>query len=326
MRVMEATRFGGPEVLVPGEAPDPVAGPGEAVVAVSVADVLFVDTQIRSGFGAGYFDVKPPYVPGNGVAGEVISVGEGVDPGWAGRRVITHTGERGGQGGYAEKAVARADRLIPVPDSLGLREAAALLHDGPTALGLAERAQLQPGDWVLVLAAGGGMGLLLLQLAHAAGARVIAAARGQRKLDLALQLGADAVADYSEPGWTERVAEATGGAGPDVVFDGVGGQIGRSAFEITASGGQFSAHGAPSGAFTEVDPQQANQRGITVRGIEQVQFAPADLKRLAGRVLSEAAAGLIRPVIGQTFPLEQAAAAHAAIEARSVIGKTLLLV
>jgi NADPH2:quinone reductase len=216
--------------------------------------------------------------------------------------------------------------LIPVPDSVGLREAAALLHDGPTALGLAERAQLQPGDWVLVLGAGGGVGLLLVQLAHAAGARVIAAARGQRKLDLALELGADAVADYSGPGWTKRVAETTGGTGPDVVFDGVGGPIGRAAFEITASGGQFSAHGAPSGAFTEIDPQLANQRGIAVRGIDQVQFAPADLKRLAERVLSAAAAGLIRPVIGQTFPLEQAAAAHAAIEARSVIGKTLLLI
>jgi NADPH2:quinone reductase len=259
------------------------------------------------------------------VAGEVISVAEGVDPGWAGRRVITHTGERGGEGGYAQKAVARADRLIPVPGSLGLREAAALLHDGPTALGLAERAQLQPGDWVLVLGAGGGMGLLLLQLAHAA-ARVIAAARGRRKLDLTLELGADAVADYSEPGWTERIAETTGGAGPDVIFDGVGGQIGRAAFEITASGGQFSAHGASSGAFTEIDPQQANQRGLTVRGIEQVQFAPADLRGLSERVLSEAAAGRIRPVIGQTFPLDQAAAAHAAIEARSVIGKTLLLI
>jgi NADPH2:quinone reductase len=128
-------------------------------------------------------------------------VGEGVDPGWAGRRVITHTGEHGGQGGYAQKAVARADALIPVPGSVGPREAAALLHDGPTALGLADGALLRPGQWVLVLGAGGGMGLLLVQLARAAGAQVIGAARGQRKLDLVRELGADAVADYSEPGW-----------------------------------------------------------------------------------------------------------------------------
>ena len=178
---------------------------------------------------------------------------------------------------------------------------------------------------MLVLAVGGGLGILLVQLAHAAGARVIGAARGKRKLDLARELGAAAVVDYSEPDWAERVREATGGVGPDVVFDGAGGQIGRAAFEITARGGRFSAHGAPSGRFAEIDPQEAERRGVTVRGIQHVQFSPADGKRLSGQVLSEAAAGRIRPVIGQTFPLERAADAHAAIEARGVIGKTLLL-
>ncbi len=320
MRVVQVTRFGGPEVLVISEAPAPVAGPGQAVVGVSIADVLFVDTQIRSGRGSEYFGVKPPYVPGVGVAGQVISVGEGVDPGWVGRRVVATT-----TGAYAEQTVVPAEGLIPVPDGLGLREAAALLHDGRTALGLAEGARIQPGEWVLVLAVGGGLGILLVQLAHAAGARVIGAARGKRKLDLARELGAAAVVDYSEPDWAERVREATGGVGPDVVFDGAGGQIGRAAFEITARGGRFSAHGAPSGRFAEIDPQEAERRGVTVRGIQHVQFSPADGKRLSGQVLSEAAAGRIRPVIGQTFPLERAADAHAAIEARGVIGKTLLL-
>jgi NADPH:quinone reductase len=326
MRVIRVTEFGGPEVLTPGEAPDPVAGPGEAVIAVSAADVLFLDTQIRSGSAAGYFAVKPPYVPGNGVAGRVVSVGPGVDPGWAGRRVVTRTGGPGGQGGYAEMALAPADGLVQVPDSLGLSEAAALLHDGPTALGLAERARLEPGDWALVLGAAGGLGILLVQLARAAGARVVGAARGKQKLDLIREFGADAVADYSEQSWLDRVCEVTGGAGPDVVFDGVGGQVGLAAFGITARGGQFSAHGAASGAFTEADRQQADQRRITVRGIDQVQFAAADLKRLAGRALSDAVAGKIKPVIGQTVPLQQAAAAHAAMEARSVIGKSLLLI
>src|SRR6266511_3278547 len=320
MRVVQVTRFGGPEVLVISEAPAPVAGPGQAVVGVSVADVLFVDTQIRSGRGSEYFGVKPPYVPGVGVAGQVISVGEGVDPGWVGRRVVAAT-----TGAYAEQTVVSAEGLIPVPDGLGLREAAALLHDGRTALGLAEGARIQPGEWVLVLAVGGGLGILLVQLAHAAGARVIGAARGKRKLDLARELGAAAVVDYSEPDWAERVREATGGVGPDVVFDGAGGQIGRAAFEITARGGRFSAHGAPSGRFAEIDPQEAERRGVTVRGIQHVQFSPADGKRLSGQVLSEAAAGRIRPVIGQTFPLERAADAHAAILVRGVITKNLLL-
>jgi len=320
MQVVQAIRFGGPEVLVTSEAPDPVAGPGQVVIDVSVAPVLMLETQIRRGWGGEYFTVKPPYVPGSGVAGEVISVGEGVDAGWAGRRVVSDTDG----GGYAERAVAPAEGLIPVPDGLGLPEAAALLHDGRTALRLAEVAPMQPGEWVLVVAAGGGLGILLVQLAHAAGARVIGAARGERKLDLAQELGAEVVVDYSEPGWPERVREATGGTGPDVVFDGVGGQIGRAAFEVTARGGRISAHGAPSGGFAEIDSQEAQRRGVTVSGIEQVQLAPADAKRLGERALS--AAGRIRPVIGQTFPLERAADAHAAIEARDVIGKTLLLV
>jgi NADPH2:quinone reductase len=122
------------------------------------------------------------------------------------------------------------------------------------------------------------------------------------------------------------VREAIGVKGPDVVFDGVGGQIGRAAFEVTARGGRFSAHGAPSGAFAEIDPQEAERRGVTVRGIQHVQLAPADAKRLAERALSEAAGGRIRPVVGQTFPLERAVDAHAAIEGRGVLGKTLLLV
>jgi NADPH2:quinone reductase len=323
MRAVQVTRFGGPEVLVPSQVPDPVAGPGQVVVEVSAADVLFVETQIRRGWGREYFSLEPPYVPGGAVAGSVISVGQGVDPDWVGRNVVTHTGQRGG---YAEQVVVAVEGLIPVPEGLGLREAAALLHDGPTALRLAEGAGIRPGEWVLVVAAGGGLGILLVQLAHAAGARVVGAARGRRKLDLARDLGADAVVDYSEPGWPERVREATGGRGPDVVFDGAGGQTGQQAFEITAPGGRFSAHGAPSGGFAEIDRQEAERRGVTVRGIEQVQVAGEDLKRLTERALSEAAAGRIRPVVGQTFPLERAAEAHAAIEARSVIAKTLLVI
>src|SRR2546421_820098 len=103
MRVIEATEFGGPEVLVPVDAPDPVAGPGQVVVDVAVADTLFVDTQIRRGWGREHFTVQPPYVPGNGVAGVVSSVGDGADPDWIGRRVVAHTGERGGHGGDAPR-------------------------------------------------------------------------------------------------------------------------------------------------------------------------------------------------------------------------------
>ncbi|WP_224365909.1 zinc-binding dehydrogenase [Hyalangium versicolor] len=323
MRVIQVSQFGGPEVLVPTEAPDPVAGAGQAVVGVSVADILFVETQIRSGWGAEYFHMKPPYVPGFGVGGQVLAVGEGVDPGWIGRRVIADTGRRGG---YAEKAVVAAEALIAVPQGLGLPEAAALMHDGTTAMALAHAARIQPHQWVLVVAAAGGLGALLVQLAHQAGARVIGAARGKRKLSLVRELGADAVVDYSEPDWVEQVRKATGGHGADVVFDGAGGQLGRAAFEVAARGAWFSAHGAPSGGFARIDPKEAEQRGVTLRGIQDVQMKGAEKQRWVEKALSEAAAGRLRPIIGQSFPLERAADAHAALEARQVLGKALLVI
>ncbi len=336
MRVVQATRFGGPEVLVTNEIPDPVAGPGEVVVGVSVVDTVFLDIHLRRGGAHPWFTMQPPYVPGMGVAGQVISVGEGVDAGWVGRRVVSRTGRDGDDperigvpiGGYAAQAVAPERELFPVPDGLGLREAAPLLSDGLTALFLAEAALVRSGEWVLITPAGGGLGSLLVQLARAAGGRVVGAARGGRKLDLAREVGAEAVVDYSREDWQEQVRETTDGKGVDVALDGVGGQIGRAAFEVTAGGGRFFAYGAPSGAFAEIDPLEAQQRGVrvaTLVGLLEQGLTPDVERQLTERALSEAVAGRIRPIIGQTFPLEQAADAHAAIEARQVIGKTLLL-
>ncbi|WP_274560101.1 zinc-binding dehydrogenase [Streptomyces spiramyceticus] len=322
MRAIQVTEFGGPEVLVATELPDPVAGPGEVVVGVAVADTLYVETQIRSGWGE-YFDVTPPYVPGGGAAGTVLAVGEGVDPAWVGRRVVAGPGV---SGTYAEQVVAPVDRLTPVPDGLGLREAAALAHDGVTGTGILDAIRIRAGERVLILGASGGMGTLLVQMAHAAGAHVVGAARGKQKLDLVRELGADAVVDYSEPGWTERAREALGGVGADVLLDGVGGELGLAAFALTADGGRVSAHGAPSGGFAAIDAGEAERRGITLRGIAEVQFAAETITRLSGRALAEAAAGRLRPVIAATFPLEGAADAHRAIEARSVAGKALLTV
>ena len=184
MQVAVVTRFGTPEVLETSEATDPVAAPGDAVIDVAVADVLWVETVIRQGGGGDYFDVTPPYVPGNGVASRVRAVGDGVAPGWIGRRVAAHTGERGG---YAERVTVPADGLIAVPDRLDLREAAALLADGPTVLSLFEGMGIGGGDRVLVLGASGGLGILSVQLARARAARaraarVIAVARDERKL------------------------------------------------------------------------------------------------------------------------------------------------
>ena len=302
MLVTEVGRFGGPEVLTPRRVPDPGAGPRQVVIQAAAADVLLVDAMIRSGRGVAFFPIRPPYVPGNGVAGFVIATGDDVDSAWAGRAVVAHTGGSGGSGGYAERAVVAADDLIAVPPGLGLREAAALLHDGATAFGLLELAAIKPGQWVLVTAAAGGMGVLLVQLARSAGGLVIGAARGRAKLEVVRAAGAEAAVDYSEPGWTTRVREVTAGHGADVVFDGAGGALGRAAFEVTAPGGRFSAHGMSDGGFARVDSGDAARRGITMHGIEP--YEPAVFRRLAGAALTEAAAGRLRPVIGQTFPLD----------------------
>ncbi|RZS38988.1 NADPH2:quinone reductase [Herbihabitans rhizosphaerae] len=323
MRAVRVDRFGGPDTLVTNEVPDPVAGPGQVVVQVAAADVLFVETQIRAGAWGDVFGMEPPYLPGGGVAGTVRAVGEGVSDDWIGRVVATPTADRAG--GYAELALAPADGLVPVPDGLATHDAAALVHDGPTALTLFDDTGMRPGDQVLLTGAAGAAAVLVVQLARAAGARVVAAARGRRKLELLTELGADVVVDYAEPDWIERVLVATG-EGPDIVLDGVGGAIGAAAFEITARGGQFSAHGAPSGGFAPIDPDEARRREIRLRGIAELQVSPERLTSLLTRALAGAAAGTIKPVIGQTFPLEKAADAHSAIEAREVLGKTLLLV
>jgi NADPH2:quinone reductase len=318
MRVVQAARFGGPEVLGVLESPDPAAGRGEAVIDVAFVPTLFLDTQIRRGAARNWFPVTPPYVPGVGVAGTVRSVGADVDPAWIGRRVIADVTDA-----YAEQAVAPLAGLVTVPDELGLADAAALLTDGRTALRLADAASIKPGERVLVTAAAGGLGSLLVQLAHAAGGRVAAAARGERKLALARDVGADGAVDYSEPGWADRVAVALGGS-VDVVLDGAGGEIGAVAFGLTVDGGRFFAYGAPGGGFADNVPEGAARRDITVHGIELVQLEPALATALTERALAEAAAGRIRPTIGRTLPLDRAAVAHSAIEAREVLGKTLL--
>lgn len=322
MQAAVVTKFGTPDVLVASEVAAPAASAGEAVIDVAVADVLWVETMIRQAGGGDYFDVTPPYVPGNGVAGTVRAVGSGVDPAWLGRSVVAHTGERGG---YAEQVVVEAEALSPVPDGLGLQEAAALLHDGPTALALAEGTRIDVGDSVLVVGASGGLGIVSVQLARARGARVVAVGRGESKLARIRELGADATIDSEETDWVEQARAALGGEGADVVLDNVGGGVGEAAFAVIAPGGRFSAHGTPSGRFAAIDAQEAERRGITLRGIQHVQLGVDDLKRLTEQALAEAAAGRIVPVIGQTFPLARAADAHAAIEGRAVFGKTLLL-
>jgi len=325
VRAIEVRRFGAPDVLQVAELSDPEPGPGQVVIAASACDVLFVDTMIRSGAGAGYFPIKPPYVPGNGVGGEVVAVGASVGREWLGQRVAAHTGGPGGTGGYAQLAVADVEHAVVLPGDVDLLAATAVLHDGTTALRVLEVTGPRPGEWVLVLGAAGGMGILLVQLLAARGVNVIGAARGQAKLAAVARAGALAAVDYGEPGWAEAVLEAAGGVRPAVVLDGVGGTVGAAAFDLVADGGRFSAHGSPSGSFAGIDADAARRRRVQVSTIRDLQYGAGDRGRLMKDVLGHLAERRISPLIGQTFPLAEAARAHEAIEARRTVAKTLLL-
>jgi NADPH2:quinone reductase len=261
-------------------------------------------------------------VPGNGVAGTVAAVGDGVDPDLVGRRVVSATG---GTGGYAERVAVPVSEPHEVAEGLELRTAAALLADGRTALGLARAAELGAGDRVLVTAAGGGVGSLLVQIArHAGVASVVALAGGERKLARARELGADVTVNYRLQGWVEDVRSATGNRGVDVAFDGVGGDVGAGVVGLLAPGARHVIHGMASGSFTQVDPVLVEQRKLTVITLGDVLRTPKEMRRAVADALAAAAEGWLVPTIGQTYPLEQAADAHVAIEARTTLGKTLL--
>lgn len=288
---------------------------------VEAVNVLFVETQIRAGRPPLPLPLStPPYVAGTGIGGVISAVGPDVDPALLDRRVIAQTS---GSGGYAEKAAVGADQVIPIPAALSTAEAVALLTDGATAIAMSRLVAPKPEEWVLVEAAAGGLGSLLVQLAVNAGARVIGAVGSDAKLPAVREAGAQAV-NYAQSDWTEQVRALTGGAPVDVVFDGVGGEIGTAATSLVEPGGRFMLIGAASGAYT--DPSALLARGVTVLGQQQVTEMGLNLQELAATALEQAATGRLRPVIGQTFPLERAADAHAAMEARTTIGKTLLLV
>jgi NADPH2:quinone reductase len=312
MRAVWLTGYGDPAVLQVRDTDEPAAGPDEVVIDVAAVSISFIETMVRSGAMASRSGgLEPPYIPGNGVGGTVTAAGSDVDGAWIGRRVVSTTG---GTGGYAERVVVPAAGLIPVPEGVSLTDATALLADGRTATGLIEVAAPRAGETVLIEAAAGGVGSLLVQLARAAGARVIAAAGGAAKTSLAAELGADATVDYTRPGWAGEVGPV------DVVFDGVGGAVGAASLGALRPGGRFVLFGLASGRPTMVD-----RADVTLLGFEVLGQIGARAGEFTTRALAEAAAGRLRPVVGQTFPLAEAAAAHTAIETRATLGKTLLI-
>ncbi|MGP4004478.1 zinc-binding dehydrogenase [Streptomyces sp. 8N706] len=321
MRAVRVAEFGPPEVMRVEYVADPEPGHGEVLVDVAVAGVQFVETLVRAGKSAA---VPRPYTPGRDVAGVVSAVGPGVDPALIGRRV---SGQTRNSGAYAERAVLARSALHLLPDNVSLEDAVCLLGQGLTAAGLIEIARVREDETVLVEAAAGGVGSLLLQLAKVARAKVIGAAGGEHKLELIRKLGADAAVDYSAPGWADEVREAAGGRGVNVVFDSVGGDVGRQAVDTLAPGGRFVIYGIASGSGTEIPGGLLFGRGLTVIGYGGANpgVDPSRFHSLQAGALAEAAIGRLRPVVGGRFPLEMAADAHAALAGRDTVGKVLLI-
>jgi NADPH:quinone reductase len=325
--LMRAIRFheqGPPDVLTAERVPDPEPGVGEVVIEVAVAGVTFADTMLRRGDAPLPEGVQLPLVPGNEIGGDVVALGPQAHEDLLGKRVIARLGR---PGGYAQLAATDSGDLISVPPGLELAKAVAVLVDGRVALGVVREAGSLHGERVLVEAAAGGVGTLLVQLARNEGAAsVIAAASGPAKLDLVRRLGADVAVDYTERGWEDRVLEATAGDGVDVVFDSVGGRIGRSALELLRGGGRFVAFGYASGAPLKLTTGDLMRRGVSIVGYGPPRVLRRnDTRELVAEALRQASVGLLEPVVGQTFPLEHAAEAHRAIEKRRTVGKTLLI-
>lgn len=324
MRSVQVTAFGDPEVLRVAEVPEPEPGRDEVLVEVEAAEILFLDTQLRAGWGREYFTVEPPFTPGVGVAGRVVGIGDRVEESWCGTRVIASTSGVGQYrgGGYAERALAQVAHTYPVPDDVDLTDALAALHDGVMAVSRLEKAGLSAGESALVTAASGGIGVWLVPLLAAAGVRVVAAAHGARKVEVARARGAAIGVDYGEDGWADEVRRLLGGA-VDVVFDGAGGSRGREALDLLARGGRFFSYGAAAGEFAGAE-EVAEERGIEVIGLHE-EFTDEDMRRAGVIALRRLSEGSVRPMIGQRLPLDRAAEAHAAIADRRVAGKSVLI-
>jgi NADPH2:quinone reductase len=323
MRAIRQHEFGPPEALRYEEVPDPEPGRGQVRIAVEASGVHFIDTQIRAGGGPAYY-ARPdlPMVPGREVAGTVDAVGQGADEGWIGKRVVAHLGRA--SGGYAELAAASADALYEIPGELGADAAVAMIATGRTALAILDTAALTPEDVVLVTAAAGGLGTLLVQGGRRAGSTVVGAAGGAEKTERVRALGASPAVDYLEPGWADRVREALGSREVSVVLDGNGGVLGRQALELLGAGGRMLVFGWSSGEPTPLTTMDVFDRGLTITGGLGTDFGtPARQRELESRALAEAAAGRLVPPVSR-FPLADAAEAHRAVERRATIGKTVL--
>jgi NADPH2:quinone reductase len=325
MHAIRQHEFGPPANLIYEEVADPAPAEGQVRIAVEAAGVHLLDTVIRKGQSGGPFPLPDlPMTPGREVGGRVDVVGPGVDEAWRGRRVVAHLGMA--SGGYAELALAPVGALHELPDDLAADVAVAMIGTGRTAMGILEVAAPTAEDVVLVTAAAGGIGSLLVQAAHNVGAVVVGAAGGADKVEWARTLGADVGVDYREPAWPKEVRDALDGRDVTLALDGVGGEVGRGALELLGPGGRIVMFGWSSGEPLQLTTSDLYAGGITASAAvgPRILQRPGGMRDLETRALAEAAAGRIVPPLTR-FPLADAGQAHAALEDRRTLGKTVLV-
>jgi NADPH2:quinone reductase len=295
--------FGPAENLRCEAVPTPQPGPGQVRVAVEAAGVHLIDTTVRRGVQMGPIPLPSlPAIPGREVAGRVEAVGDDAAAPWLGRRVVAHLGPLG-SGGYAEQAVVDVARLHALPeDGLSADAAVTAIGTGRTAQMILDAAAIAADDVVLVPAAAGALGALLVQAARRAGAEVVALAGGPEKVALAERFGAMRALDYRDGGWAARAGAVT------LVLDGVGGEVGRAAQSLLRPGGRSVVFGWSSG-------EPAGSPNLP---------RPEDLRPYERRALDAFATGALTAHVHPAFPLAGAAAAHTALETRATAGKVVL--
>lgn len=310
---------GGPEVLTLASADRPEPGPGQLLVKVAAAGVNFIETYQRSGAYA----VEHPFTPGAEAAGTVETLG----PDTAGFEVGDRVAFAEGKGTYAEYALVDADRALPVPDGVDLETAAALPLQGMTAHYLINSTfPVQQEHTVLVHAGAGGVGLLLIQLLKAKGARVITTVSTAEKEDLARSAGADEVLRYE--GFADAVRTLTDGTGVDVVFDGVGKETFDESLRSLRVRGTLVLYGAASGAVPPLDLQRLNSGGslfVTRPTLVHYLLAPEERRWRSEELFGAVVAGQLDVRIGARYALADAAQAHEDLQGRRTTGKVLLI-
>jgi NADPH2:quinone reductase len=322
MRALVVTAHGGPEVLAVRETATPEAGPGQVLVEVGAGGVNFVDVYLRTGL----YPSQPPFVPGIEAAGRVVAVGEGV----TGLAVGDRVGSATAPAAHAQLAAMPAAALVRVPDAVSDADAAAVLLQGMTAHYLTTSTYpVGEGDWTLVHAAAGGMGLLLTQLVTRRGGRVVGTVSTAAKEELARANGAEHVIRYTEvDDLAAAVREATGGAGVAVVYDGVGASTFDASLACLRPRGLLALYGAASGPVPPVDLQRLNAGGslfVTRPTLAHHVATRAELEWRAGEVLGWVADGSLTVHIDRAYPLAEAADAYRALEGRRTTGKLLLV-